>query len=79
MDLYSPDHAALFARGSILSRMAQLLEPGHDHDFLSATDDAYGVSNVDLPSSISSAVPHDLAMLSPEQVHEIGTVLGRRA
>lgn len=63
---------------SILSRLAHLFDGGHDHDLLNATDDVYGVQDVEMPRAISFAVPHDLAMLSPEQVHEVGTVLGRR-
>jgi len=63
---------------SIFSQLAHLFEGGHDHDFLNATDEAYGVSDVEMPRPVALAVPHDLAMLSPEQVHEVGTVLGRR-
>ena len=61
---------------SLLSRLAEMFEPDTGHDLLNSTDDVYGDAGI--PQSVAASVPHDLALLSPEQVHEVGTVLGRR-
>jgi hypothetical protein len=65
---------------TILTRLAHLFDGDrdHDHDLLNASNDAFGVQVIEMSLPVSAALPHDLAMLSPEQVHEIGTVLGRR-
>ena len=63
---------------SLLSRLAEIIRSGHDHDLLNSTDDVFGATDIDMSRHVAASVPHDLALLSPEQVHEVGTVIGRR-
>ena len=63
---------------SLLSRLAEIIHTGHDHDLLNSTDDVFGVTDIEMPQPVAASVPHDLALLSPEQVHEVGTLIGRQ-
>ena len=63
---------------SLLSRLAEIVHAGHDHDLLNSTDDVFGVTDIEMPQCVADWVPHDLALLSPEQVHEVGTLIGRQ-
>ena len=61
---------------SILSRLAELLAD-RETSLLNPADETSGAPDASVAREVLWALPHDFAALSPEQVHEIGTILGR--